>query len=221
PVQPSPIQTPNSMAGTLDLSSFQAQGNEQFKQADTLEKNNELLELLLFCEDNASDKSLDIFRNNLKSKLITNSRIETKYKGKDAYWFYKDSMTIGRVDDADHKLSNQATSRKPIEFSKQGNRFSIKIVCEKDFQIKPVELQLENHTGKQLLVPDTLYPLESNGVLIFSICFPIEFRVLIDRFLIMNFLDPTDCIKKNYNFDLDFVWNEFKEETSRILILGK
>ncbi|MBF0541720.1 MAG: FHA domain-containing protein [Nitrospirae bacterium] len=217
-----PSPSLKNMAGTIDLSLFKKgiEESNQLKHAESLRENDEFFDLFVLCETSSEIKSLDNIRNNLNDKLISEARISTKFNNKDAYWFYKDSISIGRTTEADHLLSNKAFSRIPIEiFMKKGEGFFIKINCSSDMQIKPIEI--DNDFNKQQLVPNTSYPLGKSGFIIFSLCFPIEYRIYKDRFLIMDFLDPTDCIKKNYNFELNLVWKEFREETKRTLILGK
>jgi class 3 adenylate cyclase len=184
-------------------------------KAKSLEKENELIELYLLCQAFTMKEIEDIYQN-LKSELERSERIETKFNGDNALWFFKETIIIGRVPEADFPLTNKAISRVPIKIGINNGEGFLEI--EGSREIKSIELEKSDKTEK--VRSDVRYALGKGGKIIFSVCFPFEYNVYRDRFLILRVLPPEECVKKHFNFKLKDVWKDFEYESEKIVVIG-
>jgi hypothetical protein len=126
---------------------------------------------------------------------------------------------MGRVPESDFPLTNKAISRVPIKIGmKDGDGF-LKIDYQASEQIKPIEL--EKSFNKETLKPGVEYSLGKNGIIIFSACFPFEYKVYKDTFLVLRILDPEQCLQKQFNIKLKDVWKDFARESEKVVVIGK
>jgi class 3 adenylate cyclase len=188
------------------------------QKAQDLERENELVELYLYYHQTRSNVILDIYRN-LESELENAGKIETRFNGEDALWIFKDIITMGRTPDADLPFTNKAISRVPVNIGMKNGEGFLEIRSRGTGEIKPVEI--DRAGMKVTMKPDVAYNLGKSGVIIFSVCFPVEYKVYKDRFIILRILNPEECIKKHFNFQLKDVWKNFEAESGRIVVIGK
>jgi len=193
--------------------------NIVLQRARDLEKNRELLELFLLCEEyHEKIKPVAEMRENLRRDIEKYGKIETKFCGEDAVWFFKKTITMGRVSEADFYISNQAISRVPIMIGMKDGDGVLEIRSMGSGKVKPVEVEKPNL--KENVGSDVEYCLGKSGKVIFSVCFPFEYNVCRDRFLTMKILDPQDCIRKHFNFSLKDVWKDYAFESQKLVIVG-
>ncbi len=193
--------------------------NLVLQKASDLEKNNELIELFLLCEEHKSRiKAIDEIYQKLRKDLERYGKMETRFCGENAVWFFKEAITMGRVSDADSYVSNQAMSRVPIIIAMKGGEGLLEIRSMGAGKVKPVEV--EKSGIKENVGTNFEYCLGKSGKIIFSVCFPFEYKVNSDRFLTLKILDPEDCIRKNFNFGLKDVWKDFVFESQKLIIVG-
>ena len=193
------------------------QAREILRRVRQLEQERELLELhLIFGEHRF--RSTQELSMRLQEELDATERMELSFCGKPALWFYRAAIAIGRFPEADFPLTNKAMSRVPIRIGIRNGEAWLKIEGRGMNDIKPVELKRE---GMQTPVtPDVELPLGTSGQIIFSVCFPLEYRVVKKRFLVLRLLDPTECLRQNFTFTLQEIWRDFPQESARQLIVG-
>ena len=215
--------------GTITLEEFSRGGHTVGKEireeeartlqkAQDLEKENELIELYLYYHQTKPKVILDIYRK-LESDLENAGKIETRFNGEDALWIYKEIITMGRTPEADLPFTNKAISRVPICIGMKNGEGSLEIRSRGTGEIRPVEI--ERSGMKETVKPDIAYDLGKSGVIIFSVCFPVEYKVYRDRFIVLRILNPEECIKKHFNFELKDVWKNFEAESGKIVVIGK
>jgi adenylate cyclase len=145
------------------------EGNIVLQRARDLEEKNELLELFLLCEEyHEKIKPVAEMREKLRRDFGRYGKIETKYCGENAVWFFKEAITMGRVPDADFYISNQAMSRVPIMIGMKGGDGVLEIRSMGSGKVKPVEVEKSNL--KENVGADIEYCLGKNGKVIFSVC---------------------------------------------------
>lgn len=188
------------------------------QKANDLEKNNEIIELFLFSEAFNKLPEIGAIYQDLKNKLKASGKIETNLNGKNALWFFKETITIGRLPEADFRITNQAISRVMIKVGIKNREGILKIEGAEKGKIKPIEIEMQNR--RKPVEPDIEYALGNQGKIILSVCFPLEYSIYKDRFLTFEILNPGDCIKKHFNFGLMDVWPNFKHESEKIVIIG-
>ena len=188
------------------------------QKAKDLEKENELVELYLYYHQTKSKVILDIYRN-LESELENAGKIETRFNGEDALWIFKDIITMGRTPEADLPFTNKAISRVPIIIGMKNGEGCLEIRSRGTGEIKPVEI--DRSGMKVTMKPDIAYNLGKSGVIIFSVCFPVEYKVYKDRFIVLRILNPEECIKKHFKFQMKDVWKNFEAESGKIVVIGK
>jgi hypothetical protein len=184
-------------------------------KAKSLERDDELIELYLFCQAFTVNEMEDIYLT-LKSALERSEKIETKLNGEKALWFFKETIIMGRVPEADFPITNKAISRVPIKIGINNGEGFLKIEGSKE--VNSIELEISDKT--ESVKADVRYPLGKNGKIICSVCFQFEYSVYRDRLLILRVLPPEECIKKHFNFQLRDVWKDFEYESDKIIVLG-
>ena len=185
-------------------------------KAKNLERENELIELYLFCQAYTTKEMEDVYHT-LKSELEGSDRIETKFNGEDALWFFRESITMGRVPEADFPISNKAISRVPVRIGIKNGEGFLEIEG-KGAAVKSVELEKAHE--RETVKSDVEYLLGKSGKIIFSVCFPIEYNVYRDRFLILRILNPEECLKKHFSFKLRDIWKDFGSESEKLVVIG-
>jgi hypothetical protein len=156
---------------------------------------------------------------NLRSELESAGKTDTKFNSEEALWFFKDVITMGRIQEADFPLTNKAISRVPIIIGMKNKEGVLKIDSPSSDAIKPVEL--EKSLNKEVLKPGIEYPLGKNGIIIFSTCFPMEYKVYKDRFLVLRILNPEECLQKEFNIKLKDLWRDFARESEKVVVIGR
>jgi adenylate cyclase len=220
----SPIGGPGAIEHTIALkpSSSGKQSDEEentvFQKAMDFEKSNELIELYLYSRQ-FKVKAIEDMLRRLTGELENAGKTDTKFNGEEALWFFKDTITMGRVPESDFPLTNKAISRVPIKIGMKDGEGFLKINSQAAEQIKPVEL--EKSFNKETLKPGVEYPLGKNGIIIFSSCFPLEYKVYKDTFLVLRILDPGECLQKQFNIKLKDVWKDFTRESEKLVVIGK
>jgi adenylate cyclase len=220
----SPIGGPNAVEHTIALkaSGPEKQASEEEKaalqKALDFEKSDELIELYLYSRQFKIKDIEDMLRR-MTGELENAGKTDTKFNGEEALWFFKDNITMGRVPESDFPLTNKAISRVPIKIGIRDGEGFLKIESQAAEQIKPIEL--EKSFNKEALKPGTEYPLGKNGIIIFSECFPIEYKVYKDMFLVLRILNPEECLQREFNIKLKDVWKDFARESEKIVVIGK
>jgi adenylate cyclase len=220
----SPIGGPGAVGHTIALkpSDAEKQSDEEesavIQKALDFEKSDELIELYLYSRQ-FKVKAIEDMLRRLTGELENSGKTDTKFNGEEALWFFKDTITMGRVPESDFPLTNKAISRIPIKIGMKNGESFLKIDSRASEQIKPIEL--EKSFNKELLNPGVEYPLGKNGVIIFSTCFPLEYKVYKDIFLVLRILDPEECLQKQFNIKLKDVWKNFTRESEKIVIIGR
>jgi adenylate cyclase len=188
------------------------------QKARDLEKENELVELYLYYHRTKSRAILDIYRN-LESELDNAGKIETRFNGEDALWIFKDMIIMGRTPEADLPFTNKAISRVPICIGIKDGEGFLEIRSRGKGEVKQVEI--ERSGVKETAKPDIVHNIGKSGVILFSVCFPMEYKVYKERFIVLRILNPEECIKKYFNFTLKDVWKNFEAESGKIIVIGK
>lgn len=188
------------------------------QRAVNLEKDNELVDLYLYCQQFKVRAIEDMLRV-LRSELESAGKTDTRFNNEEALWFFKDVISMGRIKEADFPLTNKAMSRVPIIIGMKNREGVLKIDCPSSESIKPVEL--EKTVNKEVLKPGIEYPLGKNGIIIFSTCFPMEYKVYKDRFLVLRILNPEECLRREYNIRLKDLWRDFAIESGKIVVIGR
>jgi adenylate cyclase len=220
----SPIGGPGAIEHTIALkpSGAEKQLDEEEKaalqKAFDLEKSDELIELYLYSRQVKIKEIEDMLRR-LTGELENAGKTDTKFNGEEALWFFKDSITMGRVQESDFPLTNKAISRVPIKIGMKNGEGFLKIDSRTAEQIKPIEL--EKSFNKETLKPGVEYPLGRNGIIVFSECFPIDYKVYKDMFLVLRILDPEECLQKRFNIKLKDIWKDFARESEKIAVIGR
>ncbi len=186
--------------------------------ARDLEKKEELIKLFMHCEEFINVPSLKEIHQKLKDDLEKYNKMNSKFGGEDAIWFFKKTITAGRIAGADFPMTNQAISRVPVRIGIKNGEGFLEIDGDSSGKIQPVEIEKDN--GKETVRPAVEYSLGKKGKIVFSVCFPLEYDVYEGRFLSLKILDPEDCIRRQFNFDLKAVWKDFKLESSKVVIIG-
>lgn len=182
-----------------------------------LEKEGNLVEAYLLGLENPETPVQEVVRR-IVGKVESADHREVRFEGGPALWFYRDSITIGRVPEADFPLTNKALSRVPVRFGVAGGRARLEIEARGSRGVKGVELLAgEERTA---LEADVEHDLGEAGQVVFSVCFPLEFRVHAGRLLVLRLLDPRECLRRNFSFTLEEVWRDFEAESSRLLVVG-
>lgn len=186
-------------------------------RARQLERDRELVELFLLAREHAYPTLVEIGRR-LGEELGAAGRRETSLGGKPALWLFRDTITLGRVPEADVALTNKAFSRVPLRFSVQGGAARLRIEAKgiKDL----MSCELERDGARAALQPDVEVALGSAGTLHFAVCFPLEYRMHRQRFLVLRLLDPRDCLRRKFTFTLEEIWRDFGQESARLIVLG-
>ncbi|MDQ7787519.1 MAG: adenylate/guanylate cyclase domain-containing protein [Thermodesulfovibrionales bacterium] len=193
--------------------------NALVRKANHYEKEQEFLKLFLLCEDNRKNPGLEEMYQNLKNNLERYDKMDIKFFDEDAIWFFKRTIIMGRVSLADFPISNQALSRIPIRVGIKNGEGFLEVENKGAEKINTIEIEKPAETVP--VRPGVEFSLGTTGKIIFSVCFPIEFRVYKDRFLSLKILNPEECIRKHFHVNLNDIWKEFNEESNRILIIGK
>ena len=188
------------------------------QRAKNLERDNELVELYLFSQEFRMQGLEDIHQN-LKRELEGYNNVETKFNGENVLWFCRESIIIGRVPESDFRISNNALSRVPIIIGIRNGEGFLKV--EGKTSGEDTNIEIERPFKTSAIKSGIEYQLGTNGKIIFSVCFPIEYTVYKDKLLMLRILNPEECIAKKFNFKLKDVWGNFEEESERIIAVGK
>jgi len=189
------------------------------RKATHYEAEQEFLKLFLLCEENRKNAKLEEMYQNLKNNLERYDKMDIRFFDEDAIWFFKQTIIMGRVSLADFPISNQALSRIPIRVGIKNGEGFLEIENKGSDKINAIEIEKPTETVP--VSPEVEFSLGTTGKIILSVCFPIEFRVYKDRFLTLKILNPEECIRKQFHVNLNDIWKDFKEESSRTLIIGK
>lgn len=189
------------------------------QKADLLANEGELIQLYLMCEENSAKGLAMQMLQEMVSELKDSGPREIRFFGEEALWFFKTSFTTGRLKEADYPITNLAVSRAPVIISIRGGEGFLKIVPKAAEGVKQVEIEREN-SSKSIAAANTEYALGKNGRIVFSHCFPVEYKVHKDRFLILKMSAYEDCVRQQMNLSLAEVWKNFASECKRLIILG-
>lgn len=216
------VSPEESLKGALSLPTGVAPGAEEamaLQMARDFQKDDELIELYLLCQLSHGVAGIDTIYQNLENRLSGHEKINTKLNGKEAIWFFKETITAGRLPEADFQITNHAISRVLIKIGIRNGEGFFKIESGGKGKIKQVEMERLNE--RKTIEPDIEYALGKHGKIIFSVCFPIKYDVYMDRFLTLEILNPEDCIRKQFNFNLKDVWENYEHESGKIVVIGK
>jgi class 3 adenylate cyclase len=184
------------------------------QQANMLKNGNELVQLYLYCEEHALLGAVIDIRQGIITELQQGGAKNTMFFGEEAMWFFKTSITTGRLQDADLPITNRAISRAPITISVRGGEGFLRGANNINL------IEIESGGTKTAVVPNTEYPLGKNGRVVFSACFPMEYKVYKERFLVLKMFALEDCIRNQLKLTLNDVWRNFVSEFGKLIILG-
>jgi class 3 adenylate cyclase len=193
------------------------QAREVLRRTKQLEREGELIELYLLCQQHQYP-SVQELHHRLVEEVESAESTQTNLNGRPVLWFFRDSITIGRVPDADFPLTNKAMSRVPLKLGIRGGAGYLTLESRGAKDLKSVELERDG--ARKPVAPDVEQALGTAGQIIFSICFPIEYRVFKERFLVLRLLDPQECLRKNFTFTLQEIWRDFPQESARQIVIG-
>lgn len=205
--------------GSAPVHPASAEDSIILQKAHTLREGNELLDLYLYCEEFMQLPAVGAYQSALRDELERNGRTDMSLNGKKATWFFRDSITIGRLPEADFPLTNQALTRVPITIGVRKGEGVLKVEGKGTGKIHKTEVLRGSRT--EPVLSDIEYPLGREGKIILAVCFPLEYRFYKGRFLILNIINPEECVQKHYNIRLRDVWKGFDAESERFLIIGR
>ena len=195
-----------------------AEDSVMVQKARRLREKNELLELYLYCEEFRPVRGVGDIYWDLQHDLQRNDKVETCLNGKKALWFFREAITMGRMPGADFPITNQALARVPIRVGIRNGEGVLKVESRGNSKVHTTELQRGSRT--ETLKPDAEYLLGREGKIVFAVCFPFEYRFYKGRFLILNILNPEECLQRQFNARLRDVWREYDSESERFLVIG-
>jgi class 3 adenylate cyclase len=187
------------------------------QQADILKNGNELIQLYLFCEEHDSAQ-LKSIRQSLISELQSSSPKNTLFFGERASWHYKATIITGRLREADHPITNQAISRAPVYISIRNGEGFIRVQPKGSESVSPIEIQKGGI--KETATIGSEHSLGTNGMILFSNCFPMEYKVHNGRLLILKMFAMEDCVRTQMNLSLADVWKNYEFECGKLIIVG-
>jgi class 3 adenylate cyclase len=182
-------------------------------------ESNELLEMYLYCEEFKQVSAVNEIYQKLKGELEQNGKTDTLLNGKKTVWFFKDMISMGRVPEADFPITNQAFARVPIIVGIRNGEGVFKIESRTTGKVHATELHRGSRT--ETLKPDVEYTIGKDGKIIFAVCFPFEYRCYKNRFLVLNMLDPDECIQSKFNYRLKDIWKDFRSESEKFIVIGQ
>lgn len=214
--QSSGTSTPDSSISSDSLPSTDEAAVLQ--KAEILEKDGELVKLFLHLNKNSALKGVRELLPGMIDDLKTGSPHDSKFFGENALWFFKESITTGRLKDADLPVTNKAISRAPISIGIRYGSSFLQVQANDSESISQMEIETG---GKRLEVsPNTEYSLAESGRIIFSSCFPVEYKIFKERFLVLRFTAVEDCVRAVMNMSLKDVWGNYENESGRLVIIG-
>ncbi|MEW6587372.1 MAG: adenylate/guanylate cyclase domain-containing protein [Nitrospirota bacterium] len=222
------VGSPLAAGSGVETVTFDAPKSEQeirpedrnvLRKAKHYEEEKEFLKLFLLCEENRRNPKIEEIYENLKNSLERYDRMETRFFDDEALWFFKRTIVVGRVSLADLPITNQALSRVPIRIGIRNGKGFLEVESKGSDKINTIEIETAAETVP--VKPDSEYSLGKNGKIIFSLCFPLEYRVFRDRFLALKIMNPEECIKKRFHVALADIWKDFAEESGKTIIIGK
>ena len=185
------------------------------EKARQLQDTGEAVQLFMLCEDNAQVAALADIRQSLTDRLKHASPLQAKFFNKEALWFFKGAMTIGRVKDADFPLTNRAVSRSAVVIGMRNGNAYLKVSEHAD------SVEVETPMGALPVRANVECDLGKGGRVVFAKCFPLEYKVYRDRFLVLRLSVMEDKVRELIRLPLAEVWKNHADETSRLIILGE
>ena len=205
--------TPDTSISSDSLSATDEAG--VLHKAEIYEKDKELVNLLLLLDKHSDLNAVKSILPGMYEDLNSGSPHDTKFFEDDALWFFKTSITTGRLQDADFPITNKAISRTPVTLGVRDGHGFLRM------ETKGSEMEIESGGGKQTVSPDTEYDLGQSGRIIVSSCFPVEYKVFKERFLVLKLTAVEDCVRTVMNLSLKDVWGNFEKESGRLIIIGQ
>lgn len=189
------------------------------QQAELFERELEFVRLYhLLCKHDSMPAVRALILD-MTSEMKKSSPRETKFFGEKAIWHFKPAITTGRLQTADLPLTNKAMSRIPVTISIMDGDGFLRVKTEGAETLNLIEIEDDEGSKKQVH-PNREYPLGSNGRVIFSSCFPVEYKVYKNRFMVLRFQAMEECVKSVMNLSLKEVWSNYELETARLIVIG-
>ena len=126
---------------------------------------------------------------------------------------------MGRLPDVDFPVTNQAFAKVPVHIGVRNGEGVLKVDSRGSGKAFKTELQRSSRT--ETIYPDREYLIGGEGKIIFVSCFPFEYRVYKGRFLVLNILNPEECLQRQFKMRLADIWKGFESESSRFVIIGR
>jgi hypothetical protein len=209
--------TPDTSVSSDSLSTTDESG--VLHKAEIYERDREIVNLFLLLNKHSGLSAVKSLLPGIHDELKNNGPHDTMFFGEKALWFFKDSITTGRLQDADFPITNKAISRIPVTIGIRNGDSFLKVQTESSESIS--QMEIESRGSRQEISPNTEYPLGQSGRIIISSCFPVEFKVFKDRLLVLRFTAVEDCVRAVMDLSLKDVWSNFESESSRLLIIGQ
>ena len=207
---------PESPEPSVEIPSEDEQG--VLNQAEMFERDKELIRMFMLLNKHSSLKAVSSLLPDMCKELKNNSPHDTMFYQEEALWFFKSSITTGRLQDADFPVTNKAISRTPVTIGVRDGESFLKVQTKGSETINLIEI--ESMGSKKEVSPNTEYPLGESGRIIFSSCFPVEYKVFKERLLVLRFQASEECVKTVMNLTLKDVWGNFQNESGRLVIIG-
>ena len=207
-----------AMAGQTVAGSQTTQDAQLMHQADTFKNSNELIQLYQFIEQNIANESARTLRQGLVSELQRSVKKDTLFFGEPALWFFKNTITTGRLQNADFPITNLAISRAPVNISIRDGQGFLSVHTPGGEKVNLIEIEAGG--SKQTVAPNMEYPLGKGGRILFSVCFPVEYNVYNNRFLTLRLFAMEECVREAMNMSLEQVWKNYRTESEKLLVIG-
>ncbi len=204
-----------AMAGQAAMAE---QDTQLMLQADKFKNSNELIQLFQLTEQNLANDSARTLRQSLVMDLQRAVKKDTLFFGEQALWFFKNSITTGRLQNADFPITNLAISRAPVNISIRDGQGFLSVQTPGGEKVNLIEI--ETGGSKQTVSPNMEYPLGKAGRILFSVCFPVEYNVYNNRFLTLKFFAMEECVREAMNMSLEQVWKNYHTESAKLLVIG-
>ncbi len=218
PPEQTAVAGQTAMAGQTVAAGQTSQDAQLMHQADTFKNSNELIQLFQFIEQNISNDAARTLRQGLVSELQRSVKKDTLFFGEQALWFFKNTITTGRLQNADFPITNLAISRAPVSISIRDGQGFLSVQTPGGEKVNLIEIEAGG--SKQTVAPNMEYPLGKGGRIIFSVCFPVEYNVYNNRFLTLKFFAMEECVREAMNMSLEQVWKNFHTESAKLLVIG-
>jgi class 3 adenylate cyclase len=198
---------------------MQASEESKFiKQAQTFKNSNEMIHLFGYCSEKEQISTLSDMKQALIDSLDISAPNNIRFFNKEALWFYKTAIIFGRLQDADLPLTNLAISRAPIQIGIKNGEGFLQVMAQGGEKVNLIEIDKDGL--KTTVAPNKEYLLGKSGRVVLSMCFPVEYKVFKNRFLVLKFLAKEDCVRAQMNLELNQVWANYQTEASKQIVIG-